>query len=342
MNAQTVNQTFDLVAEVSKYVELHKSGAYHIGACPMCGGTDRFNIKQDGGFWWICRQCGDGKYHTPIDFVMQKNNLSFKDALRAMEGDVVITSQPKREKVEPQERTLILAPDQTWQERAWKLVDNASDRLLDDREGLDGRAYLLGRGISLGSMYRWQLGFFETVVVKGRAWRRPAISIPHKISERCIVGIKYRFLDDKEPRYLFEEGSIPHLFGLQHRLDSDDTLLFVEGELNAISIAQMLPKGVTAISSGSEIVGDETLYLLGKLARKYQRAAIWMDRSQKVIKVRDGIQRQDALLWQSKQINGVKWDANQFLSAGLLESYLTRKLSVERLGVPSSNIKGAG
>lgn len=59
---------------------LKKSGAYHIGPCPFCGGNDRFNVKAaDGGDLWICRQCGDGKYHDVIDFLMRRDGRTFAE-----------------------------------------------------------------------------------------------------------------------------------------------------------------------------------------------------------------------------------------------------------------------
>lgn len=59
---------------------LKKSGQYHIGPCPFCGGTDRFNVKAtEGGDLWVCRQCGDGKYHDVIDFLMRRDGRPFSE-----------------------------------------------------------------------------------------------------------------------------------------------------------------------------------------------------------------------------------------------------------------------
>src|SRR6266498_4946095 len=95
MNAQQVNTTFNLVDYVSKVVTLKKSGAYYIGACPMCGGRDRFQIKRtSSGDVWICRKCNSDKYHSAIDFLMMYHKESFTEALKRAGGEV---QQPRRE-----------------------------------------------------------------------------------------------------------------------------------------------------------------------------------------------------------------------------------------------------
>lgn len=60
---------------------LKKSGQYHIGPCPFCGGKDRFNVKttHDGIDLWVCRQCGDGKYHDVIDFIQRRDGRTFAE-----------------------------------------------------------------------------------------------------------------------------------------------------------------------------------------------------------------------------------------------------------------------
>lgn len=70
-----VNRLTDLVPG------LKKSGAYHIGPCPFCGGNDRFNVKttHDGIDLWVCRQCGDGKYHDVIDFIQRRDGRTFAE-----------------------------------------------------------------------------------------------------------------------------------------------------------------------------------------------------------------------------------------------------------------------
>src|SRR5512138_312595 len=95
MNAAWINQTFDLVGYAGALVPLKKSGAYYIGACPKCGGHDRFNVKHThSGDVWVCRHCANDKYHSVIDFFMQYFGIDFKEALRRAGGE---TGQLKKQ-----------------------------------------------------------------------------------------------------------------------------------------------------------------------------------------------------------------------------------------------------
>src|SRR5688572_19379489 len=115
MNAALINQTTDLTTLVD--AKLWKEGRYHVGPCPFCGGHDRFVIKHTPqGDRWLCRKCGDGKYHTTIDFLMQRDQLDFKTALQSMgAGTLRLRDQPN---LESPRRRLSL-PDDTWQQAAW-------------------------------------------------------------------------------------------------------------------------------------------------------------------------------------------------------------------------------
>lgn len=87
MNALQINQTADLVTLVG-CGNLRKVGTYHIGPCPFCGGRDRFTIKHTQvADLWHCRQCGDGKYHTTIDFIMRRDGVDFKTAYQTLKGE---------------------------------------------------------------------------------------------------------------------------------------------------------------------------------------------------------------------------------------------------------------
>jgi len=326
MNAQEINQTFDLVSYVS--VSLHKSGAYFIGACPICGGRDRFQIKRtSSGDVWICRKCSPDKYHSVIDFLMSYHKENFKDALKRAGGDV----QSRRElgtgkPVTPPAPVQVL-PSAEWQADAWKLIE-AANRKLESEE--DGQRYLLGRGISRASMNRFLLGF----AVIGK---RPAIVIPYCDIGDIVTAVKYRYIDelsqqDKSKRFAMMTGSMPFLFGCEHILESDTTLLFVEGELNAISILQTCPRGVSVVSAGSE--GNGNAALIKALARHYNRVVIWTDDPAKGKIIRDRMGRQEARLLKSPVIDGTKYDANQMLQVGLLMDFVSAELATECQGGP--------
>lgn len=328
MNARDINKTFDLVALVEAHVKLKRSGARTVeGPCPMCGGDDRFVVKIFGdGQMWICRICHPGKYKTPIDFYMALYNVPFTEALHKMGGDTIKPDLSRVRIAQPEPSRKIPPPE--WQAQAWKAIDAASDTLLESEAGKAGREYLQARGLHRGTWARCLLGYGMGYDPKTNS-ERPAIFIPHLDNGETVTAIKYRFVDelanDKDYRYGSRKGSIVNFWGLNHILDSDRTLLFVEGEINALSILQTLPRGVAVVSAGSDGNGDAAI--LRALASRFERVVIWMDEEKKVMKKRDAIQRPDSLLLKSPMIEGVKYDANQMLVAGELADFLTGQLA---------------
>jgi hypothetical protein len=331
MDAKQANATFDLVGYAQALVTLHKSGRYFIGACPICGGRDRFQIKQTpSGEIWLCRKCRPGKYNSAIDFLMEYHHEKFTEALRRAGGEVIAPAGPKHGKPIQPPAPVQELPSQMWQADAWRFVTSASDRLTDQDAGEAGRRYLLARGISRAMMDSELLGF----AVIGK---RPAVVIPWMDTGNVITAVKYRFIDelasqDKARRFSAMAGSKPYLFGLQNILESDKTLLFVEGELNAISILQTRPAKVSVISGGSE--GNGNAALLQALARHYNRVVIWTDEPEKARTIRERMNRPEARLLKSPVIEGVKFDANQMLQAGLLMEFISAELATVCQGVP--------
>jgi hypothetical protein len=332
MNAKEVNSTFDLVSYASGIVNLKKSGGYYYGPCPVCGGNDRFQIKRtQSGDVWICRKCSPEKYRSAIDFLMAYHTENFREALQRGGGEV---QAPRRElgtgKPVTSPAPVQVLPDEVWQREAWKLIDDASNMLTSDEAGEPGRRYLLARGISKGSMYANLLGF-------AMIGTRPAIVIPWLDLGDVVTAIKYRYIDqiaqdEKGKRFSMMPGSMPHLFGLQHILDSDKILLFVEGELNAASVLQTRPAGVSVISGGSE--GNGNAALLRALAKHYNRVVIWTDDPAKGKTIRERMNRPEARLLKSPVLDGVKYDANQMLQTGLLMEFISAELSTVCQGVP--------
>jgi hypothetical protein len=331
MNALQVNQTTELLSLVGH--DLKKAGGYHVGACPFCGGVDRFTVKHTReGDRWFCRQCGDGKYHTAIDYIMRRDNCDFKTAYQTLTGKNPEPTQivlPPRPKPEPKPITL---PSHEWQTQALQLVDNASDLLLSD-EGQAGQDYLTRRGLHRGTWYAWLLGF--TFVYDPKAKRnRPAISMPWLDMDargEVITAVKYRFIDiDPEGlRYIALAGSMPLLFGLWDVIESHNTLLLVEGEINALSLWQCLPRGVSVLSFGSE--GGGRADVLQTIAKKYERVFIWCDDAART-KQYQAILARPCEKIQSLKIDGDKLDANRLLQKGELHNFINQVLGVECLG----------
>ena len=333
MDAKQVNLSFDLIAYTSGLVTLKKSGAYWISVngCPICGGRDRFQIKRtQTGDIWTCRKCNGDKYHSAIDFIMAFHKEGFTDALRRAGGEI----QPSRRPLgTPQPVTtpapVQVLPGEIWQADAWSFTDKATSQLIGEEAGEVGRRYLLSRGISKGAMLMNLLGF----AVIGK---RPCITIPYLDVGDVITAVKFRFVDelanqDKIKRFAMMTGSKPYLFGLQHVLASDTTLLFVEGELNAISVLQTMPRGVSVVSAGSE--GNGNAAILRALASHYKQVVIWTDEPAKARTIRERMNRPEAHILKSPMVEGIKYDASQMLQAGVLMDFISGELSTTCQGV---------
>ncbi len=333
MDIQNIKQTVEIIPLLG--YELKPAGAYHVGACPFCGGTDRLTVKHTPtGDRWHCRQCGDGKYHTVIDFVMKRDNCDFKTALSTLGGDV---SKPITPKAQPRPKPKpITLPDSAWQEKALKHITAAADRL-DSDDGKAGHEYLTRRGLSRGTWYAWLLGYVVMFDPKIKR-QRPALVIPWldmDTTGETIIAVKYRFMDDEPDglRYSAMSGSVPLLFGLQDANKSHDTLLLVEGEFNTLSIWQCHPCSVTALSFGSESGGR--VDILQAIALRYQHVFVWADdvwsKGGQRAKDLSGLVKGRGKQIQSVRENNVKHDANQLLQVGALADFLTAILGVECL-----------
>jgi hypothetical protein len=335
MNAAQIKQTFDLVGYVEKIVPLKPSKSYLIGPCPMCGGRDRFNIKKTNtGDIWVCRHCSPSKYRNALEFLMEYLRVDFKEALKRAGGEL---EQPTRQSPPQQPKSNNTPPSQDWQADAWKHVGAASDALLGIAPDSDpissagflaaheetsisqaARAYLMSRGIDRAAWASFQLGFVI-------AYKRPAVVVPY-FDGNIIIAVKYRFFDtiarqDKGRRFSMLSGSKPYLFGLSHVIPNARNLLVIEGELNAISIIQQMPRGLATVSIGSET--NMPAAALRKLADRYERVFIWMDDKERAQELQRRMGR-DATILKSPIAKGQKYDANLMLQAGVLPEYLSR------------------
>lgn len=277
MNATDINNNYDLLTLAQGDTKLKHSGKFYIGACPFCGGRDRFNLKHTPEGWrWFCRKCGDGKYHGAIDYIMRRDDLDFKQALESLGGDAI---RP-RAIVTPQLPTITL-PDQSWQAANWEKVERASNELLESPHAQPGRDYLTNRRLDRATWLINLLGF-EYV------FNRPAILIPWWDVDTfdTITAIKYRFIDDlaqrdKNRRFMMAEGSIKILFGL-NAAAGQEVLILTEGEINAMSITQTSDYHglkIDALSFGSQSGIRETD--LQRVSQDYRRVIVWADDAEK-------------------------------------------------------------
>ncbi len=327
MDARTLNQTIDLPALLGWPSRGRK---WLAGPCPFCGGRDRFVLKRTPDGWcWYCRGCGDGRYHTAIDFIMRREGLTFKEALERLGAD---PGRPLKRVLHPPPAQVTRPPD-AQVSGAWHLVRQAHERLTPDSPG---GQYLLGRGLRPPTWGAWLLGEWEADDPQLKR-RRPAILIPNVEDWRGgrILGVKYRFIDrvDGGLRYVSARGSQVVPFGLCYCTpDWPDplTLLVVEGELNALSVWQCAPERLDVVSTGSQTPSQVGLGVLVGLARRYAQVVVWLDDGDKAKDLARKLGAGGAL--QSPLVGGAKLDANALLQQDGLHDFLREALGVKCYG----------
>lgn len=305
----TATIDLNLVDLVEQYTQLRKvSGREYAGPCPSCGGTDRLHVVDDpAGAWWFCRQCfpaDNGKRHD-------------LPAFQALVGDR--PAQAPRAPA-PRAHTSTTAASLT-QAQAVELVDRGVRRLEVDDLAL---AYLAQRGIKTSTARAWWLG-------SSLVWNRdargdlPAILLPWVMGDN-VTGVKYRFLSGTQ-RYTSRKvegaGSFTdHVFGRQMYGGAYDVLLVVEGELNAVSVWQAARglgwRHLDVISVGAQ--DGIRARALADVVCDFRRIVLWADDAKVVTSGRQAAPR--ATMLQSPIIDGVKWDANAQLVAGILNEFL--------------------
>jgi DNA primase len=201
------------------------------------------------GWRWLCRNCGDGKYHDAIAFYQKWHGCDFQTAIAEL-GNVsapattTTTSPPRR----------TTKPDAEWQRVAREVIEQCAGYLWMDT-GTRARAWLNARGLTDETLQRWQMGYCPG---GARDWRNVAgLSVPCGVVIPGIVGgsvwcVKVRRATG-EPKYIQVKGSKPALFGAD-TLRGQITAVFCEGEFDAMLLHQEAGDlcGVLTLGSASD------------------------------------------------------------------------------------------
>ena len=152
---QRIIDTADIVEVVSDFVHLRRRGANFIGLCPFHNErTPSFSVSRAKG---ICKCFSCGKGGSPVNFIMEHEQLSYWDALRYL---------ARKYNIEIQEHEVTEAERQAISERQalFDVNDFAlkhfHDNLLSTPDGTEiGLDYFRKRGISDAMVEKFQLGY---------------------------------------------------------------------------------------------------------------------------------------------------------------------------------------
>ena len=146
---QELTARCDIYDIVSRYVKLKKSGSNYFGLCPFHNEkTPSFSVSRDKQIYH-CFGCGAGG--GVINFVMQMENMTFPEAVRHLAAQVGMEVPEDTGPSYGEKRKRLIA---LCTESARFYVEK-----LYSPEGKGGLSYLLGRGLSPGTLKHFGLGF---------------------------------------------------------------------------------------------------------------------------------------------------------------------------------------
>lgn len=240
IDIEQVKREVDLLDVASRYSVLKRkastAGGEYAGACPRCGGDDRFVVQPSNGIW-LCRQCHP-KWGDVIELVQYVDGVGFLDACERLgysksngkkqQGALqrVKTAPKPPETPKP---PVYLPPDGIWQARALDLVRKYEQRLWS-ANGERARQWLNARGLKDDTIKHFRLG------LQFKQGGGNAISIP------CFVGgvlwyVKYRNAvkpGSNAPKYTGERGNRTQALFNGDSIRPGEPALLVEGEFDTM------------------------------------------------------------------------------------------------------------
>jgi len=261
------------LAWLERDTQLRKAAATHggeyAGACPFCGGRDRFRAWPEQGRYW-CRQCG--AKGDAIDYLRRRDGLGFREAVRTLGGDAPSPSAgrlvaPVKSRTEPAkgcEKPAI----PSWIAAGQKLAGECHEALLKDAEAL---AWLHGRGLSDRTIAEFGLGFNAGTGYRYGVYLPAGWVIPMQGVDGAFYGLQVRQPDGAEPKYQFAKGAHHPLLG---RMAGKPVLLVTEGAFDAMLAWQVVGDLVDVATLGS-CTADPLPWALHLLS--YQRILLCYD-----------------------------------------------------------------
>ncbi len=243
---------------------LKRSANYLIGPCPFCGGTDRFNVKtDDDGDLWICRQCGDGKYHDVIDFLQRRDGRSFAEIVG---GSAVSRPVPVATPTPRPVPDLATPPADDWQIPALVAAAECANFL---KSGDSAAAKVLhylqhDRKLMDVTIHDHMIGFNPSWRTVGDGARlAPGVTIP------CMVDGELWYVQVRTTAAARSAGKVDKYHALTGSrlgaLFNADKLLgarsvfVVEGEFDAMVLSQNTEAAVVTMGSAGSLPGNTWL-----------------------------------------------------------------------------------
>lgn len=271
-----LRERIDIVDLISTRTSLRKAGRSFKGLCPFHPEkTPSFVVYPEN---WSYHCFGCGAHGSGIDFVMQTQNVEFKDALAELAGRAGISLAAVRREADPEvehARQRLRAALDAAARYFYNLLINspqgAAARAYTEKRGIERRtidAFLLGyspAGWTDLTKYLTDEGFTEQELLdaglqverdEGRRYDRfrNRLMFPIRDSDGRTVGFGARALDDSTPKYLnspqtalFDKSAV--LYGIDRAKDAirqAGQVVVVEGYMDVIALHQRGIQNVVA------------------------------------------------------------------------------------------------
>lgn len=269
-----IKERIDIVDLVSEYVPLKKRGANYIGLCPFHNEkTPSFSVNPGRGFFHCfgCHKGGD-----IFTFMMEIENIEFKEALEILAGRAGVTLKKRNLDFENKEV-------KDFKERLFEVNELAKEyfkETLFKKESKNAQEYIRERKINSESLKNFEIGYSDgnvyehlkrkgyldkEIIESGLCYKRDSdekiidrfwgrVIFPIKDISGNVLGFGGRNIekDSKYAKYIntsdtpiYNKGN--HLFGLNiARKYCKEQLIVVEGYMDVVSLHQAGIKNAVA------------------------------------------------------------------------------------------------
>jgi DNA primase len=269
--------TMNLLDLISRQTTLKKIASTHggeyAGACPWCGGADRFRMwphADKPGYW--CRQCD--RKGDAIQFLRDYDGLSYREACERL-GHPLDERSRTPLKPQPKAPRLTAAPLASWQAKA-QAVTEACEHTLWTPAGAKALGYLRARGFSDETLQAAHVGYHAADErCSADAWGLPKDHQPIWLPQGMTLPwfqsgelwrLIIRHLGTAMPnhqKYVAVSGGSNTLYRVD-TLQPNRPAMLVEGVFDALAIVQEAGDLLAVIAAGST-TGGRLERWIGKL-----------------------------------------------------------------------------
>ena len=290
---EEIKARLDIVDVVGEYVPLQRAGRYYRALCPFHSErTPSFYVSPERQSWHCFGACATGG--DLISFIMRKEGLEFRDALRLLAQRAGVALPERGERPDDERRQRLRAATEAAVQFYHRL-------LMEAPEAAAARRYLEGRGVDAEACRRFLLGYSPAA---RDALRRHLASLGFRESEMRVaglllegdgglrdrfhgrlmfpiwdergraVGFGARALDDSHPKYLntpqtplFDKGGLLYLLDrARDEVRRSGCAVIVEGYMDAIAAHQ---NGFTnVVASMGTALTERQVQLLKRYAQR--------------------------------------------------------------------------